>query len=164
MMCDICGKREAIVFIHQVGAGQNTELNLCAECAHEHGINQLGEDVGKALMELMKKFPSPAQTSMHNSSKNKKKLLEKCPTCGISVQEVRKNLRLGCSDCWSWYGDILKKPKKYHGRYSLRVEQELKTKEELERLTLLLQTAVAIEDYEQAAAYRDQIQKLEQKL
>jgi protein arginine kinase activator len=178
MLCDMCGKREAIVFIHQVGAGEKRELHLCSQCAYEHGLQHLDGDVGKALAELLKnlpldKIPSSGPTALPGQSqllKQKKKYPDQCPHCGLSLQDIKKTPLAGCEVCWNSYGELLtgsvvkQRPiRPYRGRFSVKLSKAIAKKQELERLHQLLQTAVAMEDYEQAAAYRDQIRLLEQR-
>jgi len=98
MLCDICGKREAIVFIHQVGIGENRELHLCSQCAYEHGLQHLEGDVGKALVELLRKLPvdnsllpeSIETKGLVQSGKQKKKYQDPCPVCGNVSQDIKK--------------------------------------------------------------------------
>ncbi|AEJ19387.1 UvrB/UvrC motif-containing protein [Gracilinema caldarium] len=177
MLCDICGKREAIVFIHQVGIGENRELHLCSQCAYEHGLQHLEGDVGKALIELLKKIPidnTPLSESIETkgsmqSGKQKKKYPDRCPVCGNTIQDIKKTDLAGCETCWELYGELLLSSIKrqrsgvpYHGRFSVKLSKSMTLKMELEYLKQLLQTAVAMEDYEQAAIYRDKIRLLEQ--
>lgn len=172
MLCDVCGKRDAIVFIHQVGAGEKTELHLCSQCAYEHGLKNLEGDMGKALTELLKSLPlerTPSTAEAPQLLKQKKKYPEHCPFCGISLQEIKKNGKAGCGTCWNIYKEVLlsaftkeQGSIQHQGRYSRIITHAIHKKEELDRLRQLLQTAVTLEDYEQAARYRDQIKSLQQ--
>ena len=59
----------------------------------------------------------------------------------------------------------MKKPRSgipYQGRFSVKLAKKIALNKELEYYKQLLQTAVAMEDYEQAALYRDTIRLLEQ--
>lgn len=177
MLCDMCGKREAIVFIHQVGAGEKKELHLCSHCAYEHGLTHLEGDVGKALAELLKSLSlenNPASgtiggTNRSSITKQKKKYPDHCPKCGVLLQDIKNNPLAGCEMCWNTYGELLLssvikqgRSDQYRGRFSVRLSKAIAKQQERERLQQLLQTAVAVEDYEQAAAYRDQLKLLEQ--
>ncbi|GEM_PF-843137 len=171
MLCDMCGKREAIVFIHQVGAEEKKELHLCAQCAYEHGLQHLEGDVGKALSELLKslsldKVPTAGGNLI---SKQKKRYPEHCSNCGVSLQDIKKNPIAGCESCWNSYADLLlgsvtkqRVSVPYKGRFSVKIAESIAKKQELDRLEQLLHTAVVMEDYEQAAIYRDRIRLLKQ--
>ncbi len=170
MLCDICGKRDAIVFIHQVGAGEQTELHLCSQCAYEHGLQHLEGDIGKALSDLLKKLPLDKVPVSDPSplGKMKKKYPEHCPSCGLSFQDIKKHGLAGCETCWNVFGDLLavsnvKKQgnQQHRGRLSCQITDVIAQKQELEQLKNLLQAAVDREDYEQAAMYRDRIRLLE---
>ena len=62
MLCDDCGRREAVVHITQIGPDGRTEKNLCEECAAGYGdfCDQLqGNDYGLAFD--LRLFPAVMQ-------------------------------------------------------------------------------------------------------
>ncbi|TCW62229.1 UvrB/UvrC motif-containing protein [Treponema sp. J25] len=165
MKCDICRERQAVVFIHQVGSEGPTELHLCEECAKSHGLVHLSEDVGKALMELLKNFPQ----TVRNSRGKKGTGNEFCPFCGTTWRDLQKSQRAGCARCYAIFKNLLKKEiisygkeGGYKGRLSVSLRNQQNRQSELERLRKLLQEALEKERYEEAAQYRDAIQQLEQ--
>ncbi len=162
MRCDICGQREAVVFIHGVGVEGTKELKLCSQCARKHGLEQLQSNIGEILTELFKGISMDNEDKKINVVTKQK---EKCHYCGTSIQEVKKSHKAGCPHCWEYFSEILFKSDKHpvhRGRVSYKLQQLREQEQQLAQLQQLLQEAILFEDYEQAAIYRDQIKALEQ--
>ena len=102
-----------------------------------------------------------------------------CPTCKTSYGDFVKNSQFGCPDCYHMFDLLISdKLKQLHGSDThtgkrpedFREEPEEDVLEkplsDIEQLGILrskLAEAVAEEDYEAAAAYRDEIHALEKK-
>jgi len=98
-----------------------------------------------------------------------------CPNCGISLKEISKEGRLGCSMCYDWFKDELaavmhhaqegglhhvgKVPKKWKKELSNK-QKENELQLEILGLELDMDTAILKEDYESAASIRDKIKEL----
>ncbi len=168
MKCDLCGQREAVVFVHQVSKEGNSELRLCIQCAREHGLGSLDGDMTEALKNLLSTVPSSSFTPKGGAKK-----IGPCPHCGLSREEAKKRGTLGCAYCWEHFGKTLlegilpprgpaKGPLPLHrGRVSLRLTSLRLRERELVRLKEELEEALRGENYELAARYRDQIRALE---
>jgi protein arginine kinase activator len=162
MRCDICGQREAVIFIQGVGAEGTRELKLCSQCARNHGLEQLQSNLGGILTELLKGVPMDDENKKIDTITKQK---EKCPFCGISIQEIKKYHKAGCPQCWEYFSEVLFRSDKYpvhRGRVSCKLQQKREREQQLAQLQQLLQEAILLENYEQAAIYRDQIKVLEQ--
>jgi len=104
----------------------------------------------------------------------------KCPTCGMTESQLRKTGRVGCPDCYRTFSDILNRyMQKVHGATqhigiappsggsatnagnSRAAAAKPNTAASIAALRSQLQTAVAQEEYEQAARLRDEIRRLE---
>lgn len=99
-----------------------------------------------------------------------------CGTCGTTLEAIRQGSPLGCSGCYEVFGDILAgqlvhAPKAAANNRNLVVHRGRSPKESAEmtpalRLLALndaLKETLLREDYEQAAALRDQIKALTEK-
>lgn len=153
MICDICRRREAAVFVQQLTAGGKKEIHLCEVCAKEQGIDGSSDKIGINLQNLVKSFTA------------EKKL---CPVCGRGIEDIRKTLQAGCPECYAAFkdeiGDLLSKhgadlpytgsmPKKLaYFRSILTDRMAIQTK---------LKASLENEDYEKAARYRDFLKALE---
>ena len=98
-----------------------------------------------------------------------------CPNCGISLKEIGKEGRLGCSMCYDWFKDELtavihhaQEGASHHvGKVPKKRKKELSDKQKENELQLEIlgfeiemDTEVLKEDYESAASFRDQIKEL----
>jgi protein arginine kinase activator len=98
-----------------------------------------------------------------------------CPNCGMTLKEISKGGRLGCSMCYDWFKDELaaaihhaQEGASHHvGKVPGKRKKELSDKQkenelqlEILGLEIEMDTAVLKEDYESAASFRDKIKEL----
>lgn len=185
MLCERCKMREATVkYVEVIGSVRN-EHNLCPYCAAKLDIGQYsalfeGEfSLGKLLSGLM-----GLQNAEKNEGKYTGVV---CPTCGTTYEDFVSDSRFGCADCYDVFGPLLGEhirhlqgSEKHVGKRSARYrnanpegpgtpgrensgekrEASGNTMTGEERLRLLqtrLKDALRREDYEDAAALRDEI-------
>lgn len=175
MLCEKCKIREANIKYTEIINGVKKEHSLCSQCAREMDFGPYsalfeGEfPLGMLLSGLLGLSDSPAK-----QQKGREVL---CPTCGTSYEEFIKNSRFGCADCYHVFdllmGERMKKlqdnsshtgkqPKlraggKPEAKVSSHGELQFTKEEQIRQLERRLKAALAEEDYELAAACRDQI-------
>lgn len=152
------------MFLTQIINGQVSELALCESCAREKGLfdpqsltfaekffpEEFKNRVDKLVRELTSGAePAPAPASPLN-------MLSKCPACGFSVEDYRNTGRLGCPDCYAVFAGELS-PSAGSDEAPATDETPVVTRARLQQELL---KAVEQEDYERAAALRDQINAL----
>jgi protein arginine kinase activator len=159
MVCDQCHERDAIVHLTQIVESVVTQVHLCERCAAERGIetttpkNPLG-DFLQAVQQQAVQFPGDAA---------------RCAYCGTSLRDFRASGRLGCAHCYGAFEQSLRELlRRVHGgtrhegwRYGVRDPDLMSRDLTLHELRERLQRAVAAEEFESAAALRDQIRGLE---
>ena len=166
MLCQNCGRSEATTHIKRVVNGEATEHHLCAQCAQDLGYTDmfsgfsplsLSDFFGDMLGDMRGKAIGAGVT--------------RCPKCGNSFNDIVRDSRLGCAECYRTFYDKLQPSlERIHGRalhngkrVSVRVpENKQPTKEE--RIAVLkneLDGAVKAQEFEQAAKLRDEIKELE---
>ena len=158
-MCAICKEKPATVFFTNVDSNNNfVNLNLCDECAKAKGIN----DVGFTAADLLLGLGASQQLESVTTG-----LEVKCPRCGFSQADFKKSGRLGCPECYRTFAEglagLLKTMHKGTRHVGKAPEALRQTRENVDRLkTLQKKLAKAIEDenYETAAALRDEIRVL----
>ena len=172
MQCQRCSKKKATVFYRESVNGRVKALRLCGECAEV--LEQAGEleDMGTVLSVS----PSPLLVCDEGGwplplSADEADKPAVCPHCGGDFTEMAEQGRLGCSACYTVFGDRLAAPLQIlHGRvtHAGRVSAGYKARKETERRLLdlreRLRLAVSAEEYERAAALRDEIRGLEASL
>ncbi len=177
MLCDLCGKKKASVYLTQIINDQRRELHLCESCARAKGSaasehlssEGLGQDpfLGEGLAGLLAGL---ADLGTKLESREKKAVA--CPRCRMTYDDFRKLGRLGCGSCYETFRRYLAPLlKRIHSatQHVGRVPQRLTPRrssvyKKLPRLKEKLRQSVASESFEEAAHLRDQIHSLETKL
>ncbi|MFV1995041.1 MAG: excinuclease ABC subunit B, partial [Verrucomicrobiales bacterium] len=97
MICDVCSKDKATVYLTQIVEGKMQKVNLCEACASEKGID---DPTGFALADLLLGLGSQEQVETPSDE-------AVCELCGFTQADFKKTGRLGCSACYSIFGDGL---------------------------------------------------------
>lgn len=164
MLCDICGKKEATVHLTEIINDQMTKLHLCEDCGKKKGT-EMEEHFGLAdLLAGLADLGTPVTTA------KEKKL--KCPSCGLTYSDFKRIGKLGCGQCYetfkSYLVPLLKRihgSDRHMGKMPGKKGKLPRTKEavNIEDLKRRLKRAVELEEFEEAARLRDEIQKYERK-
>ena len=163
MQCQICHKKTATIHLTEITNGVRQEMHMCEDCAIQQGVspkNQLG--VNELLSQLLASQPSDEELNGPVEEVC-------CPHCGFMLKQFRKQGVLGCPHDYELFEkELLPLIESAHGgrsRHCGKVPAQLpeSTRQEIELSSLRdkLNTAVALEDYEEAARLRDQIQEIE---
>ncbi|MFI5231517.1 MAG: UvrB/UvrC motif-containing protein [Gemmatimonadales bacterium] len=161
MLCEQCHERDAVLNLTRIVANAVTQVHLCEKCAAEQGIettvsmpkHPLG-DFLDAVQQQALQHPGDAAT---------------CSNCGTSLKDFRASGRLGCALCYRAFEHSLRDLlRRVHGnaqhvgrRYQVPNPALLERDASIGALRARLQQAVEREDFETAAALRDQIRTLE---
>ena len=159
MLCDHCHQRPATATVQQTVNGNTTVLHLCGVCAEE--LHQSG---------IFGSFFDPSLFfSGFFASQQPQRDTRRCPECGATLTEIRANGHLGCDHCiGAFEAELLPIIRKLHGNavHTGKVPQtappEVKSRRQIELLEKQLREAVAKQEFEQAAALRDEINRLKE--
>jgi protein arginine kinase activator len=171
MLCDDCKKNEACVHITQISPEGKIDKNLCQECAAKYGNFLFGEaKKNVSVNDFLKGIFSNSNASQPEEPAVAAPELV-CPNCGMRYRDFQQTGKIGCSVCYDTFRQQMEPLLRrihgssvHSGKIPHRSGGTLVAKHELELLRKKLQTAVAGEEYEQAAQYRDQIRALEKSL
>lgn len=175
MECTFCPGNKATCHLTKLVNGQSVEVHVCEKCIPEiaHG-GSVDFDVWDSVAKLAasKGKTDPGKTIEPDGAEISAKSLlirptpgpsQECPICGFTSAEVRKTGRLGCPKCYEVFGAMLRdvlndcqKSLQHCGKAPKAYRQVRRSKLEED-----LQKAVVEERFEDAAALRDQIGKLE---
>lgn len=173
MLCQNCGRNEATTHIKRVINGATSESHLCAECAANLGYGDMFSGFGFSFGELLGGFLSestPALTAMPQDT-------VRCKKCGNSWQDIVREGKLGCADCYRTFFDKLQPSLqrihgkiRHNGKVSSGASSEVQTEktpeqkktEKRAKLEAEMKKAVDEQNFEQAAVLRDQIKALEE--
>ena len=164
-LCDRCGKNEAVINLTQIQNNEMSMRHLCEGCAQALGL-ETGTPApvpGAApladFLAQMGKGIASEPTAQGTT----------CPGCGLTLADFKRTGRLGCSRCWATFDASLRGLlRKLHGGtqhvgkvYLPPDPTEVDRTARVASLRRSLERAVTDEDFERAAALRDQIRRLE---
>lgn len=157
--CDKCDK-PATIHLTEILEGQKIEKHLCEDCAVAEGITI---KANVPISQLLEDFI--LQTSSGQELND-----IKCDVCGISFSEFRQQGLLGCPNDYDVFEKALEPlleraqegASRHVGKSPHRAGDDPGKQNAILRLRAQLKTAIASEDYERAAALRDQIKQLEE--
>ncbi|MEM6911267.1 MAG: UvrB/UvrC motif-containing protein [Verrucomicrobiota bacterium] len=163
MKCDLCDA-ESTVYLTQLVNGQMKKVNLCQACAKEKGVT---DPTGFALADMLFSMGKNQEAAV-NAADQESESSEACPTCGFAIRDFEKTGRMGCSECYDYFSESLPgmlsamhKGLSHKGKVPKRYFDEAVTAKQREKLEEDLEEAVRQEDFETAAALRDQLQELQ---
>lgn len=158
MKCDVCGEKQATVFLTEIVQGKMQKVNLCEACSKAHGVN---DPTGFALADLLLGLGAAQQIE-------KGPPVLRCETCGFTQADFKKTGRLGCSDCYETFEEGLSemlanmhKGTHHTGKAPARIVTKIERERKIRELQTDLDRAVADEEYETAARLRDTLRNLE---
>jgi protein arginine kinase activator len=162
MTCEVCQQETATVHLTQIISGKMQKIDLCEKCAKEKGV---ADPAGFSLADMLLGLGAGEEIKAGGSDELQ------CPQCGFTQPDFKKTGRLGCPQCYVTFseglGVILKDMHKgvvHKGKIPSRAAKAEVYRSKLKTLHTELQAAVQSENYEQAAALRDQISNLEGQL
>ncbi|WP_138159649.1 UvrB/UvrC motif-containing protein [Peptoniphilus catoniae] len=165
MLCDNCKKNEAMISYTKMIGNEIEEIHLCADCAEKKMREDLvfnsavTDRVESFLKELFK------LTGNDRSAVTDKK----CKTCNTSFKELEEN-RLGCENCYENFKDeiqsmltSLKFSSKHKGKIPKSAGNNIIYRRDEQDLMDKLSKAIELENYEDAAVFRDKLKELREK-
>jgi protein arginine kinase activator len=161
MLCQKCHKNLASVRYAEVVDGRVTEQQLCPTCM----ATQDTEETGFALTSPgVRMRTATAQDVAAEALRTQRA----CPTCGTLLRVVLDEGAVGCSGCYTAFGDEIESileglhASLIHKGKTLRHDDErAKMRAELQTKRALLRSMLRAENYEEAARLRDTIRDLE---
>jgi protein arginine kinase activator len=163
MRCDDCGNDEAVIDLTTVRDDQTRILHLCSECAAERGVQREATAGTPPLADFLAQIGK--SVGRESASQGR------CPTCGLTAAQLRQTGRLGCDDCYDHFELHLRGLlRRLHGGTqhmgkapTAHHADEEDVEAQVDSLRRSLRRAVDAEDFEHAAAIRDQIRRLEER-
>lgn len=156
MICDHCHERPATIVISNNVDDKTEKVYLCEICASEN----------EAYIAQNNPFQQFMGAVFEQKSTPTEKTIQ-CPNCGMSIEEFKKNSKIGCYTCYHTFDGYLNSIfKQIHGntRHSGKrpgnLDKKIRLINEINSMQIELKQALAIEDYEQAAKLRDAIKAM----
>jgi protein arginine kinase activator len=156
MLCNICKKAEATVFLTHIEGQKPQKLDLCEVCAKEKGVS---DNPSFSFADLL--LGLGASQEIASSAEG---VDLRCPQCGYTQADFKKAGRFGCSECYHTFAEGLEgllksmhKGTRHTGKVPQAIRQSRDLSDQLKGLQRKLDKAIVDEDYEQAANLRDEI-------
>lgn len=163
MICDLCKKNEAQIFLEAIGTNGKRKVNLCLQCAVQRGLQAPIKAPDAKNLESI--FTEIDEREMALDPDNSRL----CPVCGCSLGSIKKNRVAGCPECYEIFkSDITSEMSKagifakYTGSMPKRLSSFRNSLTDRADIQAKLDEAVRNENYEKAAVYRDFLRALEQ--
>ena len=160
MLCEECGKNQATVSITvTTGNGVKTR-RLCPECMKKMELSLAKGDIQSFLSSIMSVLSKEKKTEQPEIT---------CSACGLTYAKFEHTGRLGCAQCYRDFASHLKPMlQKIHGRtqhagrkpkaFVPNPQDEINAR--ILQLRQKMDEAVAEENFEDAAKYRDELRQL----
>ncbi len=174
MLCQACGKTEAIVRFTDMVDGEKRQFWLCPACVVAKGVVlepavfATVAPLPPAVENLITPVIEALKSSVQKAAQTSRDPDKTCPECSITFAEFKKRGRLGCPhDYVAFEEELGALLEKIHGRSEHRgkVPQTVKNRRairhRLDAIRRELEQAVQEEDYERAASLRDRLRDLQ---
>lgn len=162
MLCDLCKKNQASLFLEAVGKNGKKKINLCFQCAANRGI------AAPVPAPNAKNLASVFEEIEKMEAENDELSQRLCPVCARSLRDIKKTGIAGCPECYEVFKSEIKDEMKNYGIYSeykgsmpKRLACFRNALTDRADLQAKLNKAVKDENYEKAAVYRDFLKALE---
>jgi protein arginine kinase activator len=159
MQCCVCKEKPATVHLTQIVGDKMQKLDMCEECAKAKGVN---DPTSFAMADLMLGLGASQELDPAEGAAE-----IKCTRCGFTQADFKKSGRLGCPECYRTFAKglagLLKTMHKGTRHIGKTPEALRQTRENVDRLKSLqkkLTKAIETEDFEAAAALRDEIKSM----
>lgn len=159
MLCEKCQKNKVVVHLTDIVNQTKRQYHLCKECAGFHGVSIKAQIKKHKEQFTLPEFYSSPDGDCGSVS---------CPDCGMTYSRFRKEGKFGCSHDYDVFRDdldeLLEKiheSNQHRGRAPGRFRKQISRKVQLTQLREELTQAVSDEQFEKAAAIRDQMRLLE---
>lgn len=167
MICPYCKEREATIHYTEVINGNVNKIHICEECAKKKGIDaELPFSFSDVFSALSKGIDQITQSP---AAATDAKLA--CPVCSMQIQDLLKQGRMGCAECYETFEAIVKdilhnvqKSPSHIGKTPKKFVRSADVKRRITEREKALKQAISEERYEDCVILRDEIRKLKEVL
>ena len=161
MLCENCRENDAVVNLTTIKDNVVTQQHLCEKCAAAKGVETSVAMPKHPLGDFLQAVQQQSLTVPGDQGA--------CHFCGATTRDFRASGRLGCAHCYGAFERSLRDLlRRVHGHsvhigrtYRPPQPEMLERAATLSELRARLQRAIEGEEFELAAALRDQIRGME---
>ncbi len=171
-MCEECGEKEATCLMNMMIQGQSVKRWLCNGCLTKIRMDLSANNAQRVLGAILQAISGQKRPETPKKPEPLPVVPPefdlKCEKCGMMLSTANQTGRLGCPNCYEAFREELAPLlQQLHGRVQhagrrpLDNDDALQRRETIDQLNRAMAKAVAEEDYESAAHFRDQLKALE---
>jgi protein arginine kinase activator len=165
IFCDECKKNIATVFLTKISGDEISRVQLCEECAKRMEETTEAANLLAFLPHIISGLQGMDEQLADDALSGQ---LITCEFCGTSFNDFQKIGFLGCSKCYEAFGEALEQvirdfqeASEHLGKMPQKISATARLRRKLIELERHLEHQIAGEEYEAAAAVRDQIREIE---
>lgn len=163
MLCQNCHKNLASVRYAEVVDGKVSDLHLCQEC-----LNKRQEETSTGF-QFAKPAPFVRKSQVTTSTTPEPgEARQSCTACNTTLKQIIDTGKVGCSTCYETFPAQLESLLEgihvaltHRGKVPKLDDARARVRADLQSKRALLKSALGMENYEEAAALRDEIRALE---
>lgn len=175
MICENCKERPASVILTKGYQGEAVEHHLCEKCAFQsEAFNFDPNQEPLSIQQFLSQWfggADPFQTPQQMRDTTNKDHFE-CNSCGLTFQKFLDIGKFGCATCYDTFREKLPPVfRKLHNGHSMHVgkipisfNKVYAMKRKIEEVRTKMNEAVEAERFEEAAALRDEANRLKSQL
>ena len=174
MLCENCNKNDATIHYTEIVNGVISEHHICGECAKELDLSYYSDGLSSELPFAKLLTGLLASKMLLQQESNNPMTHVICPKCGMNYDEFTKVGKFGCAECYNVFGPLIEEHmKKLHGNsvHTGKKYRNLNNETEeiddfhkdLEILNAKLKESIQLENYEEAAKFRDEIKEIKER-
>ncbi len=163
MICQFCNKKEATVHYTEVINNKVSKIHLCEDCAKQKGMDI---ELPFSFGDIIKAISKGIEGLEHFDAKQFHGDVV-CPECGLEIQELIKQGKMGCPHCYKAFEEVLsdiiknvQKAPSHKGKVPKSLPPSINYKRRIKELEKKLQEAINEERYEDCVHLRDEINTL----
>lgn len=168
IFCDECKKDIATVFLTKISGSEVSKVQLCEDCAKKMEETTEAANLLAFLPQIISGMQGMDEQMVEDVLSGEPLT---CGFCGTSFNDFQKMGFLGCARCYEEFGEALSKvildfhgASEHIGKMPGKVSEGARLRKRLMELERHLECQIAEEEYEAAAAVRDQIREIETRL
>ena len=149
-MCDLCHNNIATVHLTEIVEDKVIEVHVCQKCSRVKT-----KDLKQQLT-----APESLTDIMGELDLSREKAVKKCSFCDTTMDNFKKNGRLGCAHCYASFRlqliPLIKKIQgatHHKGKVPFHVKENLVFNRKIKSMRERLRRAIQLEEYEEAARY-----------
>jgi len=173
MICENCKQRPAKVTVTQIQDGNQVQRHYCETCAQNfHPFHLDFQQDPLSLHQLLSNWFGAPESAQVQQKQKPQPTIPPCNSCGWTFRQFLNEGKFGCAHCYESFREQLPSVfKKLHngnvrhvGKAPGKFGHTLQLKKQIESIRTSMQSAIEIENFEEAAKLRDEARALEVQL